>query len=150
MSKHNYSQYSKKPNNPSNKQPNGQYKPPATKPADESENETVITGTIVGDVEVNTAPVVTEAPKLEPAQVKMVEGTVETVALPKVVEGVVTCCTKLNVRAEPNLFAKIVGVLDVNSKIEINVAQSDSDWFKICTITGIEGYCMRRFVEACL
>lgn len=93
-----------------------------------------------------------------PAEVKMetapvtkpviMSEAVDTVALPKTVEGVVVNCAKLNVREEPNTEAEIVCVLDVTSEIEIDVEKSTTAWFKICTATGVEGYCMRKFVDA--
>lgn len=82
--------------------------------------------------------------------VDLVEETVETVALPKIVEGVVVNCGKLNVRLYPSLTAPVVGILDVMSELEINVDESTGEWFKVCTATGIEGYCMRKFVDAYL
>lgn len=74
--------------------------------------------------------------------------TVETVKIPETVIGMVSGCAKLNVRAEANLFSDVVCVLDNMSEIMINVDKSDKDWFYICTVSGIEGYCMRKFVEA--
>lgn len=138
MSNHNYSQYSSK--KPHNNQHHNQNKPKSA-------------------TKVTNAPEV-ELPKvIQPAMVQettsvvrpaLFNETVETVSLPKTVEGVVAGCAKLNVRAEPNLFAEIICVLDVSSEMAIDVENSDSEWFKICTATGIEGYCMRKFVEACL
>lgn len=84
------------------------------------------------------------------APVKMVEETVETVTLPETVEGVVVNCTKLNVRAEPAANGEIICVLDVMSEVKIDVAKSTEEWFKICTVTGVEGYCMRKFIDAYL
>lgn len=103
--------------------------------------------------EVTNNAVVQEAPKVEQPKPqistpKVMNETVETKLLPETVEGVVVGCAKLNVRAEANLFADVVCVLDASSEIEIDVNKSNNDWFYICTATGIEGYCMRRFVEA--
>jgi hypothetical protein len=78
----------------------------------------------------------------------VVEETVETVTLPETVNGTVVGCTKLNVRVNPSTTADVVCVLDVKSEIKINAAKSDNEWLSICTATGIEGYCMRKFVEA--
>lgn len=86
------------------------------------------------------------APKL--IEVKPVEETVKTVVLPKTVDGMVVGCAKLNVRTEASLFSDVVCTLDVMSEIEIDVEKSDKDWFYICTASGIEGYCMRKYVEA--
>ena len=79
---------------------------------------------------------------------ELVNETVETKSLPDTVNGVVAGCSKLNVRAETNLFANIVCVLDVNSEVMIDVNKSNDDWFCVCTASGIEGYCLRKFVEA--
>lgn len=74
----------------------------------------------------------------------VVEPKVETV------EGVVVNCAKLNVRTEPSIDGDVVCVLDVTSEIEINLDKSTREWFNICTASGVEGYCMRKFVDACL
>jgi hypothetical protein len=121
MGKHNYSQYSNNKNF-------------------EVYDEVVETVAPVEE-EVVTEPVVEET-------VTLVEETVETVTLPEVVSGTVVGCTKLNVRVSPSATADVVCVLDVKSEIKINAAKSDNEWFSICTATGIEGYCMRKFVEA--
>lgn len=119
MSKHNYSQHYNKPKNPNTVQHNA---------AEAKRIEPIPTPT--------------------PAPVELVEETISTVSLPTTVEGVVSGCAKLNVRAEASLFADIVCVLDASSEIEIDVNKSNNEWFYICTATGVEGYCMRKFVEA--
>lgn len=126
MSKHNYSQYSNK-----RRDVNG-----GATAVDAAKNNAIkpIPETAI------TRPQVPE--------VKLVEETVDTVSLPSIVEGVVANCSKLNVRAEPTLDGDIVSVLDVMSEIKINLAESTDEWFKICTTVGIEGYCMRKFVDA--
>lgn len=80
--------------------------------------------------------------------VVLVEESVETVALPETVSGIVINCTKLNVRAEPNMTAEVLCVLDASSEIEIDPAKSTSEWVSVCTAVGIEGYCMRKFIDA--
>jgi SH3-like domain-containing protein len=121
LSKHNYSQYSdkKKTNNT------------------QSKSNKAVTSTIPK----SSSPEV----KIE---VELVQETVNTVTLPKTVSGVVVNCAKLNVREEPSADADVVCVLDVMSEIKIDAAKSDNEWFKICTASGIEGYCMRKFVDA--
>lgn len=123
--KHNYSQYSNKPKHEN------------TKVTEELLNP-------IAEVKMDSEPEVIK-PAVTPA---LANETVETKPLPKTVEGMVVGCAKLNVRKEPNLFADIVCALNVQSEIEIDVEKSDKDWFYICTATGIEGYCMRKFVEA--
>lgn len=95
------------------------------------------------------APIASHDPSPEvKMEVKLVEETVNTVTLPKTVSGVVVNCAKLNIREEPNTDAAVVCVVDVMSEIKIDVTNSSNEWFKVCTATGIEGYCMRKFVDA--
>lgn len=115
---HNYSQYSNKP------------KPAA--PA-------------APTVKMESAPAVVPQ---EPVRPIPVQETVETVTLPKTVTGTIAGCAKLNVRSDASLFADVVCTLDVMSEIMIDVDKSTKDWLYICTATGIEGYCMRKFVDA--
>lgn len=100
-----------------------------------------------------------KTPEIAVPEVKMeVESTVEpeVVVAPIVcepvatVEGVVVNCAKLNVRVKPSIDADVVCVLNVASEIEIDLDKSTDDWFAVCTATGVEGYCMRKFVNACL
>lgn len=78
----------------------------------------------------------------------LVNETVETKPIPKTVVGMVVGCAKLNVRAEASLFSDVIYTLNTQSEIEIDIEKSDKDWFYICTATGVEGYCMRKYVEA--
>lgn len=84
-------------------------------------------------------------PELTP---NLVQETVETKTLPAMVEGVVSGCAKLNVRSDASLFADVVCTLDVMSEIMIDVNKSTKDWLYICIATGVEGYCMKKFVDA--
>lgn len=81
-------------------------------------------------------------------EVKPVAETVETKTMPALVEGNVVGCAKLNVRSDASLFADVVCVLDVMSELMIDVNKSTKDWLYVCTATGIEGYCMKKFVDA--
>lgn len=81
-------------------------------------------------------------------EIKPVEETVETISLSETVVGTVINCTKLNVRAEPDSKSDVLCVLDVKSEIKIDVGESTNDWFRICTATGVDGYCMRKYVNA--
>lgn len=120
MSKHNYSQYSNK------------------KPVEH----------MVESVPGVAKAEIVDNPIVEPATPVVVEETVETVTLPKTVHGVVANCSKLNVRENATMSSNIVCVLDAATEIEVNVARSTGDWLYICTAAGIEGYCMRKFVNA--
>lgn len=87
-------------------------------------------------------------PIVQTPEIEMVNETVETKTLPETVVGVVVGCAKLNVRSDASLFADVVCTLDVMSEMMIDVNKSTKDWLYVCTATGIEGYCMRKFVDA--
>ncbi len=122
MSNHNYSQYSNKNNQRIN---HNNAARPGVKPVEKA------------------APEV----KMEAKPIVMKE-SVETVTLPETVEGVVANCSKLNVREAPDIESNILCVLDLMSEIEIDVSKSTKDWVHVCTATGVEGYCMRQYVDA--
>ena len=86
---------------------------------------------------------------IEPAvEVKMVEETINTVTIPKTINGVVANCTKLNIRKDPSVHAEILGVVNVDSEMKIDMDKSNDKWFYVSTAVGIDGYCMRDFVNA--
>lgn len=161
--KHNYSQYSNKKRDAESVatavQTANTEKPAAPKIEEKvvDRSEIAVKSIIPAEVKMESSvkpasmakpkPVLVEetTPDIQPL---LVNETVETAPLPKTVTGVVANCSKLNVRAEPNLFADVVAVLDADTEIKINAAQSNRDWFKIYTAIGVEGYCMRRFVNA--
>ena len=126
MSKHNYSQYSNK------------------------KNENVAPVAVEDEVTAPEVDVETVVDTVVAPEVKMVEETVETAAVPETVKGIVANCAKLNVRVAPNASATITCVLNAKSEIEIDMAKSTDEWFCVCTAAGTEGYCMRKFVNAYL
>lgn len=85
-------------------------------------------------------------PELDMNEVAEVEPEI-TIVAPNVVPGTVTDCTRLNVRVAPFTNAEVACVLNANSQLEVIPDESVTDWYKVCTATGIEGYCMRRFVS---
>lgn len=96
-------------------------------------------------VEVATVPVET---------VEIQNGVEEVVEVPEVNEvpetkqviGVVTDCTKLNVREAPKANAKVVLIVDASTDLMIDEEGSTDTFYKVCTAAGIEGYCMKQFV----
>jgi hypothetical protein len=132
MAKHNYSQYSNT---------NKKVEKPKLVPADLTED------VAVDSVGVIDEPVVTPSETVVP-EVKMVTETVETITLPKSVTGEVANCYKLNIRVAPVANARIEAIVDAGAKLTINVNDSTDDWFKITTESGVNGYCMKKFVDA--
>lgn len=126
MAKHNYTQYANK-----------------NKVENEVVEETVIAEAPEVEVVTNMAEV-TMMPEID-----LVEETVETVAVPNIpIAGTVVNCSRLNVRAEASADADIVCVLNGKSEVEIDVDKSTRDWFYVYTAAGLEGYCMKKFVDA--
>lgn len=122
MSKHNYSQYSKK-------------KHDEGKSCVKKDDFLIIDDLV-------------ETPAKETPEIKMVVESVDTVALPKTVNGFVSDCNKLNVRVQPDIEADVVCVLDHATEVVICLDDSTDEWFSICTAAGIEGFCMRKFINA--
>lgn len=61
--------------------------------------------------------------------------------------GVVTNCQKLNVRRESTLGNNIITTLLVGAVLVIDEDGSTDKFYKVITETGLEGYCMKQFVE---
>lgn len=100
-------------------------------------------------------PVETETTETEP--VKPVETeTTETTETPETTEteptkpesidGVVNC-TKLYVRSDATVDSDPVGIIDRDSKVFIYEDESTEEFYKVCTATGLEGYCMKKFIS---
>lgn len=78
-----------------------------------------------------------------------VEDIVEDVAVVEEVTiktGSVYGCSKLNVRSAASSESEIVCVISENTKIAVDESESTSDFYKICTVSGIEGYCMKQYI----
>ena len=60
--------------------------------------------------------------------------------------GVVTDCLKLNIREKPSRDSKVVTVVTCLDELEIDMGDSNDDWYAVCTAAGIEGFCMKKFV----
>jgi hypothetical protein len=61
-------------------------------------------------------------------------------------KGVVTDCWMLNIREEPDSNAKIIGTLNQSSEIIVYEQESTDRYYKICTASGIEGFCMQNYI----
>lgn len=93
------------------------------------------TPAVISEPEV-TAPVVNE----------VVETIIPVVETPKNL-GKVVDCVKLNVREHPNTKASVVFEIPVGSMVYIDETCSTDEFYKICTEHGVEGYCMKKFIE---
>lgn len=62
--------------------------------------------------------------------------------------GVVSNCAKLNIRSTPEGgdSNNVIGTVDVSVTIEVDLDSSTEDFFKIRTLQGLEGFCMKNYV----
>ena len=95
-------------------------------------------------IEIND-PVEAIEPEEETIPVPVIEEIVEpeSVVEPKVFAKVCNC-TRLNVRVEPD--GDVIGTIHVGDTVEIDMVASTDVYYKICTASGMEGYCMRRYI----
>ena len=61
-------------------------------------------------------------------------------------QGCVTDCENLNIREEPSLDAGIVGTISGSTNLMVYEEESTDDFYKICTTSGVEGFCMKRYI----
>lgn len=72
---------------------------------------------------------------------------IEPVAEVKTHAGVVYNCEKLNIRKSASKDSDVVTVVNAGSELLIDSAKSTYNFYKVCTASGIEGYCMAEFVK---
>lgn len=72
--------------------------------------------------------------------------TVEEYAKDEPTSGIVTDCLKLNIRKEPSPNSRIVCAIDCLTEVIIDEKESTDEFYKICTVSGIEGFCMKKFI----
>lgn len=130
MSNHNYNNYYKKFENNKNK-------------VEEPEQ-------VTSDVTPKTTPEIVNAILDVPGVAKTAEVTVlepEAPAEPEAMNGVVANCAKLNVREKPVTGSRVVSIIDVDTKLTVTTDESFGIFYKICTTSGVEGYCIKDYVR---
>ena len=78
--------------------------------------------------------------------VEQVENPIDETAKPEPIEGTVGCA-KLNVRSDATIDSEPVGIINRDSKVFIYEDESTEEFYKVCTATGLEGYCMKKFIS---
>lgn len=63
------------------------------------------------------------------------------------VRGTVVGCAKLNVRVAPRSDADVVCVIDKNTEVVVDTDESTDGFYKVFLSSGIEGFCMKEFIE---
>lgn len=91
-----------------------------------------------------------EAGIIEEAAAEPVDQPVEEAPKKESKVGIVVNCEKLNIRRSPlkdSDGANIITELLSGIAVVIDEDESTPDFYKVITETGLEGYCMRRFIE---
>lgn len=70
----------------------------------------------------------------------------EVVSEPMPLEGKVTGCTQMYVRSEASVDSEPLGIIKHDTKVKIYEAESTADFYSVCTETGLEGFCMKKFI----
>lgn len=68
------------------------------------------------------------------------------VAKPEPITGVVDNCIRLNVREKPSIDAETLTALEAGSEVRLLKDEIENGFYKICTASGLEGYCMREYI----
>lgn len=71
---------------------------------------------------------------------------IETSTPQSVVIGIVSGCEKLNVRKKPETGDNVLCVINKDEEVEIEIADSTEEYYKVFTSNGFDGYCMKKFI----
>lgn len=63
------------------------------------------------------------------------------------VPGTVIECKMLNVREHPSIEASVLCTIPVGSEVKVCVVHDYEDWYEVCTASGVEGFCMKQFID---
>lgn len=72
---------------------------------------------------------------------------VEETSEPKTVEGIVSGCDRLNVRAEASVDSESLGTIKRDTALIIYESESIEDFYSVCTESGLTGFCMKKFIS---
>lgn len=61
--------------------------------------------------------------------------------------GAVSECTKLRLRREPVVGDNVIGELKFADVVVVDLVESTPDFYKVTTEAGVEGYCMKQYIN---
>lgn len=61
--------------------------------------------------------------------------------------GVVTECVRLNVRKTPALDGEVVSTINCLTDVVVDLEDSTDEFYKISTAAGVEGFCMKKYID---
>ena len=60
--------------------------------------------------------------------------------------GVVVNCLSLNIREKASADSNVIAEAKALDELKIDMTNSNDDWYAVCTVAGIEGFCMKKFI----
>lgn len=78
----------------------------------------------------------------EPEETQVVNDVVKS----EHITGIVDNCIRLNVRENPSVDAEILTALEAGSEVRLLKDEIENGFYKICTASGLEGYCMCEYI----
>lgn len=81
-------------------------------------------------------------------EVKVIETSEGTVVLPAVV-GVVTGCSRLNVRSKPNIKSDVLEIVDAGKEFAIDERKSTNAFYAVYSYNSgerVEGFVMKKYI----
>lgn len=60
--------------------------------------------------------------------------------------GHVANCESLNVRNKPNVKSNVLCVIKKGDKVKIDDGESTNDFYKVILKSGVEGFCMKKYI----
>lgn len=85
---------------------------------------------------------------VEETPIPLEEESAEQITLDefKFVTGVVVGCLKLNVREQMFTGAAILCELPASSEVQIFAGEDHGEWYHVVTASGVEGFCMKKYI----
>ena len=67
-------------------------------------------------------------------------------SIPKTTVGIVSNCSRLNVREEAKIKSKVITVIKENTKVIVSPDKSTKEWYYV-TVKKLSGYCMKKYIS---
>lgn len=87
-----------------------------------------------------------EVEEFVPQHIDVIPAVEESTPAPVIVDGVVYGCDQLYVRSEASVDSEPLGIIKRDTKVRIFEVESTNDFYSVCTETGLEGFCMKKFI----
>lgn len=85
---------------------------------------------------------------IEPIEGQMdLESIADPEPQPEVKFGIVVDCIKLNIREAPDKNSESIGVIECGTELMVDETQSTDEFYNVCLGSGVEGYCMKQFIQ---